>query len=180
MSRKRDALSDLRTAFNCPAKWSDMRGDVRIRNCSKCSQKVYNISEMTREEAVALLEENGAHICARFYQKADGTILTRPCRGFIRRKTYGLKMAGLTALTVIGLPVFLPTVSTGKVVSPRANYKMNLFRVRMLDEDIAAAKDRTERDALVAKRTHTIKILHEVYSDLSQEDIQKLGPPPAF
>src|SRR5687767_1349529 len=108
MRPKRDALTDLRTAFNCPAKWSHMQGDDRVRHCTKCSQKVYNISQMSREEAVQLLEENGERICVRFFQKSDGTILTRPCRG-VQQKTHSWKLATYTALGVIGFPLFIPT-----------------------------------------------------------------------
>lgn len=63
-----------------------MAGDDRSRHCEQCSLKVHNISGMTRPEAEAFLAStlgtNNAttrRVCARFFRRADGTILTADC-----------------------------------------------------------------------------------------------------
>jgi hypothetical protein len=40
---------------------------------------VYNLSEMSQESAEALIAETEGRLCVRFYQRADGTVLTRDC-----------------------------------------------------------------------------------------------------
>ncbi len=44
-------LEDVRIASPCSASWEDMTGDARVRFCGKCAKNVYNLSEMTRDEA---------------------------------------------------------------------------------------------------------------------------------
>jgi hypothetical protein len=40
---------------------------------------VYNLSEMTRPAAESLLLAKEGRLCVRYWQRADGTILTRNC-----------------------------------------------------------------------------------------------------
>jgi hypothetical protein len=56
-----------------------MRGDDRVRHCGECRLNVYNLSEMTRQEAEDFLHEATGRVCVRFYRRADGTILTQDC-----------------------------------------------------------------------------------------------------
>lgn len=72
-------LKSLRVANPCPARWEDMKGDERSRFCSTCSLNVYNISAMTSAEAEEFLRSRTGRTCTRFYQRADGTVITRDC-----------------------------------------------------------------------------------------------------
>jgi hypothetical protein len=56
-----------------------MTGDERARFCSQCSLHVYNLSEMTRSEAEALIAEKEGRLCVRYYRRKDGTMLTQDC-----------------------------------------------------------------------------------------------------
>lgn len=56
-----------------------MQGDDRSRFCGQCNLHVYNFAQMSPEEIEQLLVEKEAGICARMYQRSDGTILTRDC-----------------------------------------------------------------------------------------------------
>ena len=56
-----------------------MYGDDRVRFCGQCSQSVYNLSAMTREEAEDLIRRTEGRLCVRFYKRRDGTILTKNC-----------------------------------------------------------------------------------------------------
>ena len=74
------ALNNIRIASPCPTAWSKMVGDERVRHCSECNLNVYNLSAMTEREVKDLIEANrGQRLCARFFQRADGTVLTQDC-----------------------------------------------------------------------------------------------------
>src|SRR5438552_15690747 len=74
-----DRLDHLRIASPCPVGWEQMTGDDRVRCCEQCSLRDYNISAMTRTEAEALIANTEGRICARFYRRFDGTIITKDC-----------------------------------------------------------------------------------------------------
>jgi len=82
-------LENIHVAAPCPADWTRMFGDDRVRHCCQCNLNVYNISEMTRSEAEDLIRSCEGRLCVRFYRRADGTILTQNCplglRVLIRR-----------------------------------------------------------------------------------------------
>jgi hypothetical protein len=79
MPKQDDFLERLRVASPCHVSWEGMEGDARVRFCSQCSLHVYDISEMTNDEARALFANAEGRVCARLYRRADGTILTRDC-----------------------------------------------------------------------------------------------------
>jgi hypothetical protein len=56
-----------------------MYGNERVRFCSQCKLNVYNLSEMTRTEAERLVSQAEGRVCIRYYQRRDGSILTRNC-----------------------------------------------------------------------------------------------------
>ena len=77
-------------ATPCTASWSAMKGDEKVRFCEQCLLNVYNFSAMTREEAERLIIEKEGRLCATFYQRRDGTILTRDCPIGLRALRRGL------------------------------------------------------------------------------------------
>lgn len=80
-------LDQVRIASPCPMSWSDMKGDERVRYCEKCELNVFNLSSMTRDEAVALVNDREGRLCVSYYQRRDGTILTRDCPvGWAKRR----------------------------------------------------------------------------------------------
>lgn len=74
-----DLLGRVRVAAPCPTQWEAMEGGERVRFCRQCDLHVYNLSAMRRAEAEALVARTEGRLCARFYRRADGTILTRDC-----------------------------------------------------------------------------------------------------
>jgi hypothetical protein len=84
---KLPVLDHLRIATPCTADWSQMTGDDRARHCGACRKTVYNLSGMTRDEAEALLIEQNGELCARYYQRPDGTILLADCEVGRQRRT---------------------------------------------------------------------------------------------
>ena len=77
---KLPVLDNIRVASPCTADWTQMTGDERARHCNKCDKQVFDLSEMTRAEAEALIIEKHGNLCARYYRRSDGTILTSDCR----------------------------------------------------------------------------------------------------
>jgi hypothetical protein len=94
-------LEHVRVAAPCPADWSKMVGDERVRYCDQCSLHVYNLSGMTRREAEVLVTSAEGRLCVRFYRRPDGTILTRNCPvglSALKRRAAHAATATLTAV----------------------------------------------------------------------------------
>jgi hypothetical protein len=97
-------LDRVQVASPCNASWDDMVGDERVRFCLKCDKSVFNLSAMSREDAERLLEERASgELCVRYYQRADGTIMTSDCPVGVkkkRRKKLALAVAGAGAMAL--------------------------------------------------------------------------------
>src|SRR5512141_2967817 len=76
---KLPVLPNIRVATPCRADWNQMVGDDRVRHCASCDKDVFNLSSMTRDEAEALIVGKAGNLCARYYQRQDGTILLADC-----------------------------------------------------------------------------------------------------
>jgi hypothetical protein len=91
-------IADVRVASPCRERWADMAGDERVRVCNGCERPVFNLSEMTRAEAEAVLATRGVKPCVRFYRRADGTVMTADCPTGARRSPRLAVVAAGTAL----------------------------------------------------------------------------------
>lgn len=109
-------LDQLRVASPCNADWNEMLGDGRVRFCLSCEKNVYNLSAMTRADAEDLLRERlGNDLCVRFYQRADGTILTEDCPAGAkkkRRRKLALAVAGAGAMAAAAASAFVSLKTT--------------------------------------------------------------------
>lgn len=106
---KHSFIHDVKIAKPCPANWDNMTGDERVRFCHQCKLNVYNISEMTTDEAEKLIVENeDGRLCLRLYRRKDGTVITQDCpKGLaaFRKKLctiYGAVAAAVFAVLRIG------------------------------------------------------------------------------
>ncbi len=75
-------LDRVRIASPCSMKWEDLHAvdsGEHVRHCDQCNLNVYNFSAMTREEAEAMVINKQGRLCAGFFQRADGTVITRDC-----------------------------------------------------------------------------------------------------
>lgn len=102
-------LKHLSVASPCKASWSAMSGDARKRFCGDCRRHVYDLSKMTEAEAEALLgtvDSLGRGPCVRFFQRADGTVLTADCPVGValarRAKARAAAFAGAALALVVG------------------------------------------------------------------------------
>jgi len=88
------AVDQIRVASPCNARWQDMTGDERARFCGQCRKHVYNLSVMTRAQIETLVREKEGKFCGRFYQRADGRLLTADCPSRLRRVRSRLAQLG--------------------------------------------------------------------------------------
>ncbi|MDH3584529.1 MAG: hypothetical protein OER86_09975 [Phycisphaerae bacterium] len=98
------SLDVLEISNPCPADWEQMRGDHRVRHCDQCQLNVYNISALTGDEALALIQEQEGRFCGRLYRRADGTVITADCPRGIRAATrWALGRVAALALLILVL-----------------------------------------------------------------------------
>jgi hypothetical protein len=156
-------LEDVRIASPCSASWDEMVGaDERVRFCGKCAKNVYNLSEMTRDEAERLVATNEGEMCFRLYRRADGTVLTSDCAVGVRRKRIRRVAALAVAAAGVGsagmLTAFRATMEEcprpaqmGAVQVPRPTAPVSPDRGdqdRQAQEKASAAPAQSEGDPL--------------------------------
>src|SRR5260370_19852842 len=105
-------LDRISVAAPCAADWDSMPGSDRVRHCDQCNKNVYNLSEMTRRQAEALLREKEGQLCARLYRRADGTILTSN-----RSEEHTAKLHGQLRVVCPALPAMM-TLSSATAQIP--------------------------------------------------------------
>jgi len=105
MAKFTHPLETIRVASPCDASWDSMAGDERIRFCSQCQKHVYNLSAMSRPEAEGLIEQTEGRLCAGFYRRKDGTILTSDCPVGLRaaRRRLAMIVSAVAAVCFIAL-----------------------------------------------------------------------------
>jgi hypothetical protein len=86
-----------------------MDGDDRVRFCRECNRNVYNLSAMSETEARRIVEEREGHLCVRFFQRRDGTVLTSDCP--VGQKRSFLVAGARTVAAVAGVAAGLTTLS---------------------------------------------------------------------
>ena len=111
MERTLPLLDQVRIASPCQASWDDMAGDDRRRFCKQCSLHVYDLSDMPRDEAERFVSQAEGRTCVRFFQRADGTVLTRDCPVGLR----GVRQRLVRA--VAALAGMLLALATGSVLA---------------------------------------------------------------
>jgi len=103
-----------------------MVGDDRARFCGQCQKHVYNLSSLTADEAVALIREREGGLCARFYRRADGTVLTSDCPVGAGQVWARVRRLVGAAVAFILLGVTIPLVAKpARDETPRARAKVS-------------------------------------------------------
>ncbi len=128
MTRPQDFLNQLQIASPCDVPWESMTGDHRTRHCDQCEKKVYNLANLTREEAMALFSNPDEMPCIQLWRRADGTVLTADCPVGLRRlrsrQTRPVAAAVFAALLACGgAYAQTPRAKRGEVVAPKTGGK---------------------------------------------------------
>ena len=101
MAQFTDPLSHVRVAAPCRADWEKMHGNERVRFCGECSMNVYNLSNMSKRDAEALIMGTEGRLCVRYYNRSDGTILTNNCPvglQALKRRVSGISRAVVSSV----------------------------------------------------------------------------------
>jgi hypothetical protein len=121
MQKKHSFVHDIRIATPCKADWNKMSGDERVRFCGQCKLNVYNISEMTTDEAEKLIIEKEGKLCVRMYRRTDGTLLNKDCPiGLLKRRcqaAFGAISAAASLFAVWFLHA-RPSITQGSLREP--------------------------------------------------------------
>ncbi len=91
-------LQKMYVASPCNVPWDSMRGDDRVRHCGSCDKNVYDLSSLSTEDAEKLLA--GGDVCAQFYRRDDGTILTADCPVGVAKKRKTRRKVAVLAATI--------------------------------------------------------------------------------
>lgn len=117
-------LANITVKTPCHESWRRMaidRSDPRIRHCRRCDNDVYDLSAFDASEVEALIESRGDDLCARFFRRPDGTIMTADCPDPTRpgepagRVLAGLCLLLFAFLAAIGLSVRRSSSTMGDV-----------------------------------------------------------------
>ena len=102
MNKASSLLDNVKVASPCSMSWHKMQGDDRVRFCGQCKLNVYHLSGMKRGEAESLLREHEGRLCVRYFQRADGTVMTKDCPVGLRlARKAGVRMVGLAAAVCV-------------------------------------------------------------------------------
>ncbi|MEO8704371.1 MAG: hypothetical protein ABI867_30230 [Kofleriaceae bacterium] len=118
-------LDNIRVASPCGADWAKMAGDARSRHCGDCQKTVYNLSDLTRDEAEALIIEKEGRLCVRYFERADGTILLKDCTvGIAKKRKRRIIAAGAVALLAGGAVLALRSESRDEAEDERTTQRV--------------------------------------------------------
>lgn len=113
---QRELVNETRIASPCDMSWDEMKGDDKVRFCLGCRLNVYNLSAMDVEEAAELIAGRDGRLCASFYRRQDGTILTQDCPEGVEhrnRRRAMVRAVGVAAGALAGISAFVPLVTLG-------------------------------------------------------------------
>ena len=144
MSFRNSPLDHVRVAAPCPAEWDSMIGSERVRFCGQCQLNVYNLSEMSKREAEALITKTEGRLCVRYYQRADGTILTNNCPVGLR--ALKRRVSRVTRATISAVLGFLAGVGFNFAVFENVG---SVFERRTMG--VMATKRPTVGDVVIAQ-----------------------------
>ena len=113
-----NALDAISISTACPVSWSEMEGNDRTRFCARCQQQVHDISELTTDEALALVSGPGKLPCVRIYRRNDGRVMTADCRTKRERVWKWLRRYSGWAAAIFAV-LFLSGCRMGPPVHPK-------------------------------------------------------------
>jgi len=93
---------ELRVSSPCPKSWDELVGDHRVRFCGQCRLNVYNLADMSREEAERIVRKTEGRLRVRLYMRGDQTATAEDCPRSGLRKRIG---AAVTVSAVLFLGI---------------------------------------------------------------------------
>jgi hypothetical protein len=125
MRKFTNPLDNIKIAAPCAANWNEMFGNERKRFCGECKLNVYNLSEMTREEAENFLINAEGRVCVRVYRRADGSVITANCPvGWRALKRKASRAASATMALVMAVFSGILSFRLFETLNPKAQPKI--------------------------------------------------------
>jgi hypothetical protein len=81
-------LNQIQILSPCPVAWDSMKGDEKVRHCSQCDCKVYDLSAHAAADGERLLDQANNGLCVQITRRPNGTVVTadaQPPRRTFRR-----------------------------------------------------------------------------------------------
>lgn len=167
-------LQNFKIASPCSTNWEEMPDNARRRYCGQCKLNVYNLSGMLKQEAEKLLLESEESLCVRFFQRADGTAITKDYPiGWQTLKKRVSRAATAFVSILFGLlggigtnELFSPNQAKPKIIvspkissedwtkhpiEPKRLYKFDRKKFRILLEALKKAEKRHKNKILVGR-----------------------------
>ena len=144
-------LPEVSVLKQCPASWRKMKGDNQVRFCTICKRNVYNLSDMTTEQAYQVLADAEGRFCSRFYKRKDGTIVTAECPKPERAKFWfrGIVSALLAGVGItVALPLATPAYAGATKVDWSKWSEKKLKQIQEVDRQIAESQDPKDKEEL--------------------------------
>jgi hypothetical protein len=155
MAQFTDPLSHVRVSAPCRADWERMRGNERVRFCGECSMNVYNLSNMSKKDAEALITGAEGRLCVRYYHRRDGTILTNNCPvglQALRRRVSGISRAVVSSVLsfLAGMAVLAGLQGVQNSLNTTTEAGIDLINpVPLVEEEAAPPPPVTEEFAIM-------------------------------
>ena len=106
-------LEQVRIATPCSMRWEDMAGDDKRRFCDACRLHVHNLGAMSDSEVQDLLTsaaEGRGRVCARLFQRTDGTVLLQDCPVGLRAAAIRMARGGVRIAACVVMLLGLGTI----------------------------------------------------------------------
>jgi len=139
-----------------------MEGDDRTRFCQLCKLNVYDISQLTKNEAEKLIRESSGRLCMRLHQRADGRVITSDCPVGLAamRKRILYMVAGAAAIALAAVTrASTFWISGGSPEDSDFGQMVTKSKERILATGIFGKKPKTVTTAPVGRVTTGIMIL---------------------
>jgi hypothetical protein len=132
MASPKNLLDRVEIISPCTADWDGMTGTDQIRYCSECHKYVYNLSQMTRREAEALVAASPTQVCARMIRDINGRTLTADSLPPVRLLGWRPgPVASAVVSAMIGIAPGLAPLAKADQGSARARYSQSDHRKQL-------------------------------------------------
>lgn len=112
-------LNQIIVKSPCPMDWEQMQGDDSVRYCEHCQKQVYDLQQLTRQQAGELLaSQQEAGLCGRIARHEDGTVVTKDNKPKNRVRPFQFTVASLILLITSSAGLFASLPLVHRVVGP--------------------------------------------------------------
>jgi hypothetical protein len=174
MTTRKTLLDRVEIVSPCTADWNAMQGTDEVRFCSECRKYVYNLSEMTRREAEALLSTRRNQMCARLLRDLERQTITLESLPPIRLMSWKPgPVANAIVSALISIAPMGASLASAKVLSDHT-HPFDSGAKRPLPAEMQAAlagvvSDENDTPIVGALVTITTESTGEILSQLTAE-----------